>query len=139
MRLSGSGKKSRKHATLHTCVLVSHSQPARVVHELALMESVVEAVVDRLGDQKVAVVRLEIGELAGVAIDAMRFSFDVCVQGTSLDGAQLDIVKVAGLARCNACGLERATRSLATPCDCGSFDRQLMRGDELRLVEVEVF
>lgn len=103
------------------------------------MESVVEAVVDRLGDQRVAVVRLEIGKLAGVVVDAMRFSFDVCVQGTPLAGAELDIVEVAGLARCRACGLEQATSSFAAACECGSFDRELVRGTELRLVEVEVF
>lgn len=103
------------------------------------MEGVVDAVIDRLGDQRVALVRLEIGKLAGVEIDAMRFSFDVCVEGTSLAGAELDIVEIAAVARCHACGSERATSSFATPCECGSFDRELVRGAELRLVEVEVF
>ena len=103
------------------------------------MESVVDAVVDRLGDQRVAIVRLEIGELAGVVIDAMRFSFDVAVQGMSLADAKLDIVKVGGVARCNACGIESPMHSFATPCLCGSFDRELVQGHELRLVEVEVF
>jgi hydrogenase nickel incorporation protein HypA/HybF len=103
------------------------------------MEGVVDAVIDRLGDQRVAVVRLEVGRLAGVEIEAMRFSFDVCVQGTSLADAELDIVEIAAVARCRACGAEQATRAFATPCDCGSFDRELVRGGELRLVEVEVF
>lgn len=108
------------------------------MHELALMESLVDAVVEQVGTQRVTRIQLEIGILAGVAIDAMRFSFDVCVKGTSLDGAELDIIEVAGLARCRTCGFEQAASSLASPCSCGSFDRSLVRGDGLRLTEVEV-
>jgi hydrogenase nickel incorporation protein HypA/HybF len=111
---------------------------ARVVHELALMESVVEAVLDRTGDREVAVVRLEIGVLAGVAIDAMRFCFDVCVKGTRLDGAELDVISLPGRARCRSCGGEHPMRSLIAACPCGSFDRELVSGDELRIKEVEV-
>ncbi len=111
---------------------------ARDVHELALMESVVDAVIDQIGDARVAVVRLEVGELAGVAVDAMRFSFDVCVRGTVLEGAALEIVEIAGRARCRSCGAELRLRSFGAPCDCGSFDRELVSGDELRLLDVEV-
>jgi hydrogenase nickel incorporation protein HypA/HybF len=76
--------------------LVLHSQAARLVHELALMESVVDAVVDQVGDLRVVRVRLEIGKLSGVAIDAMRFAFDVCVKDTTLDNAELLIDELDG-------------------------------------------
>ena len=140
---SANGVAGSRHAIATGTVfrdvgLVLHSQAARLVHELALMESVVDAVVEQIGAQRVTRVRLEIGRLSGVAIDAMRFSFDVCVKGTTLDGAELDIVEIAGFARCRTCGSEQATSSLASPCSCGSFDRLLVRGDELRLTEVEV-
>lgn len=108
------------------------------MHELAVMESVVETIRERLGDQRVALVRLEIGELAGVELEALRFCFDVCTQGTPLAGAELDIVRIPGAARCRSCGGEHAAPSLASPCPCGSFDRELVSGDELRLKEVEV-
>jgi hydrogenase nickel incorporation protein HypA/HybF len=109
------------------------------VHELALMESVVDAVIEQIGEERVAIVRLEIGELSGVAVDAMRFSFDVCVRGTSLDGASLDIVSIPGRARCGQCELEYPLTSFTLPCPCGSFERELVAGDELRLTEVEVY
>jgi hydrogenase nickel incorporation protein HypA/HybF len=66
------------------------------VHELALMECVVEEVIERLADERVAVVRLAIGERAGVARDALAFCFDVCTQGTALENATLDIVTTPG-------------------------------------------
>ncbi len=108
------------------------------MHELALMESVVEEVVAHTGDAQVAVVRLEIGQLAGVATHALRFCFEICVHGTRLAGASLDIIEVPARARCRACGGERAIESLVSPCGCGSFDQHLLSGCELRLKNVEV-
>lgn len=108
------------------------------MHELALMESVVEAVTDQIDGQRVALVRLEIGELAGVVDDALRFCFDVCAKGTNLEGAELAILSIPARARCQTCGSEYALRSFATPCPCGSFERKVLSGTELRLKDVEV-
>lgn len=108
------------------------------MHELALMEGVVEHVIDHV-DAHVARVTLEIGELAGVDLDALRFCFGVCSEGTVLAGAELEIVRIAARARCDSCGGEHPTSSLAAPCPCGSFARVLVAGDELRLKHVEVF
>ncbi len=102
------------------------------------MESMVEAVVDRVGYEHVAAVHLEIGALAGVDLDALRFCFEVCTKDTTLAGAELDIRTVEPRARCKSCGAEHVPRSFASPCPCGSFDRELLAGDELRLVEVEI-
>jgi hydrogenase nickel incorporation protein HypA/HybF len=107
------------------------------VHELALMESVVDQITGLI-DARVALVRLEIGELAGVDVEALRFCFGVCTQNTPLAGAELDIVRVHGRAHCHSCGAEQPTRSLVAPCTCGSFDRAIVTGTELRLKEVEV-
>lgn len=102
------------------------------------MSSLVDAITERLGARRVALVRLEIGALAGVAHDALLFCFEACTRGTPLDGAKLDILGIPARARCRACGGEDATDSFAAPCTCGSFDRELLCGDELRLKEVEV-
>lgn len=62
------------------------------------MESVVEELLERdcIKNACVAIVRLEVGQLAGVSSDALRFCFDACVQDTPLAGAALDIVETAG-------------------------------------------
>lgn len=108
------------------------------MHELALMENMVEAVEQRIFDQRVALVRLEIGTLAGVTTDALRFAFEVCTQKTVLEGATLDIVEVPARARCRVCELEATIAAYATPCVCGCFDRELVCGDEIRIKEIEV-
>lgn len=117
------------------------------MHELALMNSLVDAIAEQLHDpdpsaatrtRRVAVVRLEIGMLAGVALDPLRFAFEACAGGTLLEGAQLEILSIPGRARCKCCGCEHPTTSLLAPCPCGSFDRVLVSGNELRLKDVEV-
>lgn len=61
------------------------------MHELSVVQSVVEAIVEKLGDAEVTRVRLAIGKQAGVVVDSIRFSFDLVVEGTSLEGATLEI------------------------------------------------
>jgi hydrogenase nickel incorporation protein HypA/HybF len=108
------------------------------VHELALMESVVDTVLEHTAGTRVVVVRLAIGELAGVDVDALRFCYGVCTEGTPLAGSDLEIVAIAARARCRTCRREEPTHSFATACSCGSFDRALVAGDELLLRDVEV-
>lgn len=103
------------------------------------MESVVDAVVEKLGDERIASIRLAIGAFAGVDLEALRFCFEICAKDTTLAGATLEIRSITAVARCRSCGEEHAPRSLASPCPCGSFDRDLIAGDELRLEEVELY
>jgi hydrogenase nickel incorporation protein HypA/HybF len=108
------------------------------MHELALMESLVETVADNVGDAKVTAVRLEVGRLAAVVPDSLRFCFDVCVRGTPLEGAVLDIIEIGGRGRCGACGREMSVAHFACICACGSSDVSLLAGQELRIRDVEV-
>ena len=108
------------------------------VHELALTESVVQAITDKLGDTPVVRVRLEIGRLVAVLPDAMRFCFDVCTRDTPLAGAVLEIDEVAARGRCRACGAEPTFDGVLALCTCGSADVELLAGNELRIKEVEV-
>ena len=108
------------------------------MHELAITESVVSTVVDCVGGKIVTRVVLEIGVLSGVVPDALRFSFELCTAGTLLEGAVLEIVDVAGRARCRACGAEVELPDLIAVCTCGGIDLELLSGNELRIREVEV-
>lgn len=107
------------------------------MHELAIAESVVEAVVDRLGPTRIGKVVLEIGALSGVVADSLRFCFDLVTDGTPLQGAELEIVTLPGLAQCRACGAQVELRDLLGLCACGSLDLQVLAGNELRIREVD--
>lgn len=108
------------------------------MHELAITESVVDAVLERTGDRKVTTVRLKIGRLAGVVPDAMRFCFDLVTAGTPLEGAVLEIEEPAGQARCRSCGDEFRLSDLVLLCPCGSADVEVVAGRELLVSSVEV-
>ncbi|HEX6838210.1 MAG TPA: hydrogenase maturation nickel metallochaperone HypA [Polyangia bacterium] len=108
------------------------------MHELALTESVVRMVRERLGEARVVRVRVEVGRRMAVLPDAMRFCFDVCTRGTPLDGAVIEIDEVAARGRCRSCGAVLEIADALALCGCGSADVELAGGDELRIKEVEV-
>lgn len=108
------------------------------MHELALTDGVVQMVRERMGDQRVVRVRLEVGRLTAVVPDAMRFCFDVCSRGTTLDGARLEIDEVPARIRCARCGEETQLDDPIALCPCGSAEVEVIAGNELRIKEVEV-
>jgi len=56
------------------------------VHELALMDDLVTTVLEEVGAARVRAVRLVVGRRAGAVADALRFCFEVCIKGTTLEG-----------------------------------------------------
>jgi hydrogenase nickel incorporation protein HypA/HybF len=66
------------------------------MHEFSIVESVVDAIGERVGDAKVSRVTLEIGTLSGLAAESVRLYFELATEGTVLEGARLDIVESDG-------------------------------------------
>ncbi len=108
------------------------------MHELGITQNIVAIVLEHAGNQRVQRVVLEIGRLTAVLPDAIRFCFDVCSQGTGLEAAQLEIIETPGLARCRQCHQEVELEQPFGVCRCGSFDLELLQGEELRVKELEV-
>jgi hydrogenase nickel incorporation protein HypA/HybF len=108
------------------------------MHELAITQSVVEAIVDRMGEAPVRRVRLEVGRLSGLVPDAVRFCFELVAAGTPCAGALLEIDEPPGRARCRACDRDFHTVEVLPLCPCGSADVAVTGGTELRIREVEV-
>ena len=108
------------------------------MHELAIAESLVAAVLERTGERPVSVVRIQVGHLAGVVPDALSFCFELVVAGTPLEGSRLDIERPDGRASCRTCGDEFMLTDLILLCPCGSADVEVLSGRELMLGSVEV-
>lgn len=107
------------------------------MHELAIAESVVSAVMERVSGP-VSVVRLRVGQMSGVVPDALTFCFDLATVGTPLEGAVLEIEEQQGRASCRTCGEEFLMADAFLLCECGSADVQLLAGRELSVMSVEV-
>jgi hydrogenase nickel incorporation protein HypA/HybF len=108
------------------------------VHELAIAESVVDAVTRRLPGARVTCVHLEIGALSGVVADSIRFCFGLATEGTGLEGATLEITEPAARCRCRACGAEFQPDWPIMLCRCGSADVAVLAGEELKILSVQV-
>jgi hydrogenase nickel incorporation protein HypA/HybF len=108
------------------------------MHELAITQSVVDAVTERTGSAPVSSVRVRVGRLSGVLPDAMRFCFELVTAGTPLDGATLEIEQPEGRAHCRACGDDFVLTHLILLCSCGSADVKVLTGRELAVASVEM-
>jgi hydrogenase nickel incorporation protein HypA/HybF len=109
------------------------------MHELAITESVVEAVTERLPDARITCVRLEIGALSGVVADSVRFCFDLVTEGTNLEGARLEITETGGRCRCRACGGDFEPDGPIPVCPCGSADITVLSGREFKIASVQCY
>ena len=112
------------------------------MHEMSLMESVLEIVEDearKAGATRVRTVRLAIGALGHVEPEALRFAFDVVVRGSVAAEAALEIEIVPGAGWCLDCAetVPLAERFGACP-ECGNHRVQMTSGDDMRVAELEV-
>jgi hydrogenase nickel incorporation protein HypA/HybF len=112
------------------------------MHEMSLAEGVLGVVADAARANHpctVRTVRLQIGALAAVELDALRFAFEVVKRGSVADGARLDIVEVPGSAWCMQCARSVAIAGRTDPCpECGSWQLQVTGGSEMRVMELEL-
>lgn len=108
------------------------------MHEMSIMQSVVEICEKIAEGRRVVAVTLEIGELSAVLPHALEFCFEACTTETLLKGAALSIERVPGRGQCR-CGIEFPMSAWYDPCpSCGGYGAVLICGQELRVKELEV-
>ncbi len=108
------------------------------MHELGIAQEIIAIVTERAGIARVTRVVLEVGKHALILPDSIQFCFGLCAEGTSAEGAKLEILEVPGRALCRACGAEVALEEPFGTCVCGSTDLQWLTGDEIKIKEMEV-
>ena len=112
------------------------------MHEMSLAEGILQIVEDAAkaeGSSKVKAVCLEIGQLAGVEVEALRFCFDVVTRDSVASEARLEIVETPGQGWCMKCSCNVPVATLFDPCPlCGSHQIQVTGGQEMRVRELEV-
>jgi len=108
------------------------------MHELAIIQSIVDLVAERTAGRRVLSVRVSVGRLSGVVPEAMSFCYDVATAGSPLEGTTLVIEEVDGLLSCRTCGAESPADDLVLLCPCGSADVAVVEGQDLRVTAVEL-
>jgi len=108
------------------------------MHEMAITQSVVDAVCEHAAGRRVHSVKLEIGALCAVVPDSMLFCFELATEGTVADGARLELDLLPGQARCRTCGRDFELSDPILLCPCGSADVEVLAGNDLRIMSMEV-
>lgn len=110
------------------------------MHEMTIVAGVLEIAhrqAANAGAARINRVVLEVGRLAGVEADALRFCFEAARGGLSAT-AELEIRDVPGRGLCPACGAGRDVDELAALCEaCGSV-LDISGGRELRVLSLNI-
>jgi len=109
------------------------------MHELSLVQGIVEICEQHSAGRRVFEVTLEIGALSGVVPEALEFCFEAVARGTLLEGARLVIEKIPATGFCGCCGVVSEMKTYFDPCpNCGAAAIELRSGDEMRVRDLEV-
>src|SRR5512139_4044981 len=107
------------------------------MHELSIAQSIVDSAREHAaahGGRRVLRVGVRVGEISGVAVDALEFCFGMTVKDTDLDGAALDFERVPVRYRCGGCAHEFHPVEFLAECPaCGHSGSTMVAGDELGL------
>jgi hydrogenase nickel incorporation protein HypA/HybF len=112
------------------------------MHELSLSQGMLGLIEDsarRDGFTRVRTVWLQVGRLASVELESLRFCFDAVTRGSCAEGATLEIERTPGRAWCLTCSDSMTIEDTLAGCPrCGGHQLQVTGGDEMRVKELEV-
>ena len=109
------------------------------MHELSLMTNLLDDAVAAAAGEPICALRVRVGPLSGVVVDALRFAFEALSPDTAAQGARLDIEETAPAFHCPRCGADYSAPVGSYQCPaCGSPEGELRGGHELELVSIEV-
>jgi len=109
------------------------------MHELSIVQGVVELCEQHSGGRTVLAVTLQIGALSGVVPEALEFCFEAVTKGSLLEGARLEIERIEAAGYCSECGILSRIDTYFDPCpSCGALSLELRTGEEMRVKDLEV-
>ena len=110
------------------------------MHELSLCGAIADIASHRAGERKVATVRVRVGELRQVVPDTLTFCWEMIVEGTKLDGAALEVERVAAVLHCRECGIDFGLVPYgALACtSCGALSPEVLAGEELDVAALDL-
>ena len=105
---------------------------------IALMEQV-ESIAREHQARRVDRILLQLGPLSGVEAQLLEHAWPLAAAGTIAADAELVIEAAAVRVKCTQCGCVSKVQPNRLLCaDCGDYRTQLVSGDELLLVNLEL-
>jgi hydrogenase nickel incorporation protein HypA/HybF len=111
------------------------------MHELTVCQALVSQV-EAIASQRagrVRLVRVGIGPLSGVEPQLLQSAYPMACAGTCAEGSRLALEQTDVRVRCRGCGAETIAAPNRLLCGaCGDWHTDLLAGDELLLLRVEL-
>lgn len=109
------------------------------MHELSICTAIAKIAHEAAAGRPIERVRIDVGYLRQVVPDTLRYSWQMVVFGTPLDGVPLEVREIPAIIECRNCGA-------CTPLDdpifrcavCASTDTKVVSGDELNVTSLDV-
>ena len=112
------------------------------MHELSIAMGIVdiaEKETSKAKANKVDLIELEIGTLAGIEFDALDFVWPSAVKGTVLEHATKKITIINGEAKCPDCDTIFKLNNIYDACpNCNGYLKVILKGKELLVKSLEV-
>ena len=112
------------------------------MHELSIAQSIVDIAgqyVPRERRHGIRMIRVRVGDMAGVVPDSLCFCFTAVTSGTPMAQALLEIEHVPFVLHCTECLSDSATEPGLAICPrCQSTHTQILSGTELQVVAIEL-
>jgi len=109
------------------------------MHELGIVESILEVTLEHARGARVVAVQLLIGELSGYVDESIELFWSELTRGTRAEGAELRFRREAGTLRCLGCGVEFPLKTKDFLCPgCGGGQVLPAGGRECRVEAIDV-
>ena len=109
------------------------------MHELSIADAIVAVAARNARGRRVAVVEVSVGRLRQVVPSALEFAFELCAEGTPVEGAELRVEHVPVRLECGACAWAGGCDDFPLRCArCGRLDVEVVGGEELRVEALEL-
>ncbi len=110
------------------------------MHELSIAQSVIDSIRKNIPSDllpKADKVKLQIGKLSGIELDALTYSFGILVQNTEFPQLAMEIEQIEGKVLCQTCGTEFTYNKYGIPCpQCGGFSVKIIDGKQMKIINI---
>jgi len=112
------------------------------MHEMSLALNIVELAEQAARDAdatRITAIEIDVGEIAGVMLDALEFSLSVATRSTLAEEAKLTLHLIPGSAKCKDCGRTFHISERWAVCPlCGGLSFDILAGKELTIKSIDI-
>ncbi len=112
------------------------------MHEGSIAQNLLAIAIEKAKEYKantITLIRIKVGEFAGVNQSALEFAFDNLSQGTIAEKASLQIISSPLLGKCRKCNEVFEIKKDKFKClKCNSSEIDIISGDDLYIQDIEI-